>query len=86
MHWELSTMDGWAPKPTTSCPSIEPYTIRRISSTIHPTNGDRNPDGVTLAPNTFDDIHTVLTPGVLLVSSINNAAITNPVLSGPWGL
>lgn len=44
------------------------------SSTIDPTTGDRNPYGVLLAPNTFDDAQTVLKHGDILVSNINNAA------------
>ena len=49
-------------------------TIREISSTVDPINGDQNPYGVLLAPNTFDDTQTVLKHGDLLVSNINNAA------------
>ncbi len=49
------------------------HTIRQVSSTIDPINGDQNPYGVLLAPNTFDDTNTVLKHGDLLVSNINNA-------------
>lgn len=45
-----------------------------ISSTVDPVNGDANPYGVLLAPNTFDDCATVLKHDDLLVSNINNAA------------
>lgn len=48
--------------------------IREISSTVDPVNGDQNPYGVVLAPNTFDDTHTVLKHGDLMVTNINNAA------------
>ncbi|PSR24560.1 MAG: hypothetical protein C7B47_14430 [Sulfobacillus thermosulfidooxidans] len=47
--------------------------IQVISSTIDPVNGDQNPYGVLLAPNTFDDTNTILKHGDLLVSNINNA-------------
>ncbi|PSR34918.1 MAG: hypothetical protein C7B46_03120 [Sulfobacillus benefaciens] len=47
--------------------------IQEISSTIDPVNGDQNPYGVLLAPNTFDDTQTILKHGDLLVSNINNA-------------
>ncbi|MCY0907972.1 MAG: peptidoglycan-binding protein [Sulfobacillus thermotolerans] len=49
------------------------HTIREISSTIDPINGDKNPYGVILAPNTFDDTQTVLKHGDVLVSNISNA-------------
>lgn len=48
--------------------------IQVVSSTVDPINADQNPYGVLLAPNTFDDAHTVLKHGDLLVSNINNAA------------
>ncbi|MCY0884712.1 MAG: peptidoglycan-binding protein [Firmicutes bacterium] len=46
--------------------------IREVSSTIDPSTGDRNPYGIFLAPNTFDDAATVLKHGDLVVSNINN--------------
>lgn len=49
-------------------------TIEVVSSTVDPVNGDQNPYGVLLAPNTFNDTSTVLKHGDLLVSNINNAA------------
>ncbi len=50
------------------------HSIHQISSTVDPINGDQNPYGVLLAPNTFDDSQTVLKHGDLLVSNINNAS------------
>ncbi len=50
------------------------HDITEISSTIDPVNGDNNPYGIAIAPNTYADGHTVLKRGDLLVSNINNSA------------
>jgi len=50
--------------------------IEVLTSTIDPTNGDRNPYGLAIASPTFDDAHTVLQQQDLLVSNINNATNT----------
>ncbi len=48
--------------------------VEVVSSTIDPTNGDRNPYGVVIVPPTFQGTDTVLKHEDLLVSNINNAA------------
>lgn len=59
-------------RPFGTIADLEP--VRAIASVIDPVNGDRNPYGLVIAPDTFDAAATVLQPDDLLVSNLNNAA------------